>query len=156
MKFRATLRQNGKTATGIAVPDVVIESLGAGKKPPVSITLTPLNAGSGYTYRTTVAPRGDQFLVPVSGEVRANAGVAAGDELDVDIELDTAPRTVDVPSDLIEALASQAAAKGFFDGLSYSHQKAYVVWIEDAKRPETRATRVARTVEMLTEGKRRS
>jgi Bacteriocin-protection, YdeI or OmpD-Associated/Domain of unknown function (DUF1905) len=156
MKFRATLRQNGKTATGIAVPTEVIESLGAGKKPPVSITLTPLDAGSGYTYRTTVAPRGAEFLVPVSGEVRANAGVAAGDELDVDIELDTAPRTVDVPSDLTEALAPEAAAKEFFNGLSYSHQKAYVVWIEDAKKPETRADRVGKTVEMLTEGRKRS
>ncbi|MGZ4471502.1 MAG: YdeI/OmpD-associated family protein [Nocardioidaceae bacterium] len=155
MEFRATLRQNGKTATGIAVPADVVEALGGGKRPAVTVTLTPAG-GAPYTYRTTVAPRGDEFLVPVSAAVRAAAGVAAGDDLDVDLALDTAPRTVDVPADLAEALAPHPEAVAFLEGLPPSHRKAYVVWVEEAKRSQTRATRVARAVEMLREGRRRS
>jgi len=153
-KFTAELRQHGRTATGISVPREVVEGLGAGKKPPVTVTLRAPEVD--HSYRTTVAPRGEEFLVPVSAEVRAAAGVAAGDVLEVEVVLDTAPRTVTVPDDLVAALGDQPAARTFFDGLSYSHQRAYTLWIEDAKRPETRAARVSRAVEMLREGKRRS
>jgi antitoxin component of MazEF toxin-antitoxin module len=150
MEFRATVRQNGKTATGIVVPADVVEQLGAGKRPPVTVTI------GDYTYRTTVAPRGGEFLLSVSAEVRAGAGVAAGDEVDVTVALDTEPRTVAAPPDLAEALAGHEQARTFFDGLSPSHRRAYVDWIEQAKKAETRAGRVTKTVEMLAEGRRRS
>ncbi|HEX7442640.1 MAG TPA: DUF1905 domain-containing protein, partial [Acidimicrobiales bacterium] len=92
--FRATLELNGKTATGLEVPPDVVEGLGGGKRPAVSVTIRD------HTYRTGVGSMGGRSMLPVSAEVRAAAGVAAGDQLDVDIELDTAPREVVVPADL--------------------------------------------------------
>src|SRR5438552_3029066 len=105
MKFRTELLLHGKTATGIEVPADVIEALGGGKKPPVTVTI------AGHTYRTTIAPRGNRLLLPVSGENRAAAGISAGDELDVEIELDTEPRTVEVPADLADALSGEPEAE---------------------------------------------
>jgi len=148
MRFRATIELNGKTATGIEVPEEVVAGLGAGQRPPVLVTL------GDYTYRTTVARMGGRFLVGINAEHRANAGVAAGDELDVEIINDTAPREVTVPDDLAAALTSDSAASAAFDDLSYTHRKEWVRWIEDAKKPETRATRVTKTVASLHEGKR--
>lgn len=148
MKFRATLELHGKTATGIEVPSSVVEALGAGQRPPVLVTL------GSYTYRTTVARMGGRFLVGVNAEHRAAAGVAAGDVLDVEIVTDTAPREVTVPDDLAAALAADNAANAAFGALSYTHRKEWVRWVEDAKKPETRATRVTKTVESLREGKR--
>lgn len=143
MRFRATLETNGRTATGIEVPTSVVDELGAGKRPPVRITLHE------HTYRTTVARMGGRFLVPVSAEVRRAAGVTAGDELDVGIELDEAPRTVDVPGDLAAAMAEVPAAAQAWEKLSYTHQKEWVRSIEDARKPETRARRVAAAVDAL-------
>lgn len=149
MKFRAVLQLHGKTATGIEVPAKVVEGLGTSKRPPVLVTI------KGHTYRTTVAPRGDVYLIPVSGENRTAAGISAGDKLDVDIQLDDQPREVAVPADLAKALKADADAKCFFDGLSYSHRRAYVMWIEEAKKAETRERRVVKALEMLHEGKTR-
>jgi hypothetical protein len=150
MRFRARLQLHGKTATGFAVPAEVVERLGGGKRPPVTVTLN-----GAYTYRNTVAPMGGQFLIGVSAEHRAASGVAAGDELDVDLELDAAPRTVAVPADLAAALDRAPEAKRFFDGLSASRRGAYVTWVESAKKAETRDKRVADAVTMLAEGKTR-
>jgi uncharacterized protein YdeI (YjbR/CyaY-like superfamily) len=97
---------------------------------------------------------GGRFLVPLSAENRTAAGVAAGDEVDVGIEPDTAPREVEVPADLADALAHDDAARATFDGLSFTHRKEWVRWVEEAKKAETRATRLAKTVESLREGKR--
>jgi hypothetical protein len=97
MRFRATIEQSGKTATGIRVPDDVVAGLGAGKRPSVRVTIR------GHTYRSTVASMGGAFMVGVSAENRATAGVVGGDEVDVDIELDTAPREVTVPADFAKA-----------------------------------------------------
>jgi hypothetical protein len=153
LRFRTTLQLHGRTATGIAVPPEVVESLAAGRRPPVLVTLhAPAGA---YTYRSTVAPMGGEHLVGVSAEHRAAAGVSAGDELDVELEHDPEPRVVDVPEDLASALEGDAGARRFFEGLSYSHQRAYTTWVEDAKRPETRARRVAQAAEMLREGRKR-
>jgi len=116
MKFRATLETNGKTATGIEVPASVVDELGSGRRPAVRVTLGP------HTYRTTVAPMGGRFLIPVSAENRAAAGLRAGDQVDVEMELDTAPRTVELPADLAEALEREPAARRFFDGLAYTQQ----------------------------------
>jgi hypothetical protein len=144
MRFRATIELGGKTATGFQVPAEVVERLGAGKRPAVSVTI------NGYTYRSTVAPMGGLYMLPVSAE--AGAGVAAGDEVDVDIELDTAPREVDVPADLAAALNGNLDAKRFFAGLSYSNKRRIVLSIEGAKTAETRARRIAKTVIMLEQG----
>jgi hypothetical protein len=149
MRFRATIQLAGKTATGIQVPAELIERLGAGKKPAVRVTIR------GHTYRTTVASRGDRFLVGVSAENRASAGVGAGDELDVEIELDTEPREITVPSDLADALAADTEAGTFFNSLTYSQKRWYVEPIEQAKKAETRERRLAKALDMLREGRKR-
>ena len=149
MRFHAILELHGKTATGIRVPAEVVDGLGAGGKPAVLVTI------GGYTYRTTIATRGDRYLVGVSAENRAGAGVAAGDEVEVEIQLDTEPREITVPPDLAEALGADAQARQFFDGLSYSQKRWYVEPIDQAKKPETRERRVAKAVEMLKAGRRR-
>ena len=147
MRFRTTIELGGKTATGMRVPPEVVERLGAGKKPAVSVTI------NGHTYRSTVASMGGVFMLPVSAEVRAAAGVAAGDAVDVDIELDTAPREVALPSDFAAALDGDAAARSFFDGLSYSNKRRIVMPIEDAKTPETRQRRIDKAIDALRGGK---
>ena len=149
MRFHATLELAGKTATGIRVPPEIVAGLGQGKKPPVKVTI------GSHTYRSTIAPRGDRFLLPVSAENRAAAGVSAGDAVDVEIVLDTAPREVTVPADLADALAREPDAKGFFDGLSYSQKSWFVLSVEGATKPETRQRRVDKAVVMLREGRAR-
>jgi hypothetical protein len=146
MRFRATILRNNKTATGIPVPPEVVAALGSGRRPAVSVTI------AGYTYRSTVASMGGVFMLPVSAEVRQKAGVAGGDEVDVDIELDTAPREVTVPPDFAEALDRDAAARRSFDRMSYSHKRRWVMSIEDAKTPETRQRRIAKAVTELHDG----
>ena len=143
MFFRGTVELGGRTATGIEVPAEVVESLGQGKRPAVRVTL------NGHTYRSTVASMGGRFMLPVSAEVRAAAGVAAGDELEVVVELDTEPRIVEVPVDLAAALAEDPVAGAAFARLSYSHQRAHVLAVEGAKKAETRARRVADAVRKL-------
>jgi hypothetical protein len=147
MRFRATLELGGKTATGIRVPDEVVEGLGAGRKPAVSVTI------NGHTYRSTVATMDGVFMLPVSADVRAAAGIAAGDEIDVGIELDTAPREVTVPIDFAAALDAEVDARRFFETLSYSNKRRFVLSIEDAKTPETRQRRIEKSVAALREGR---
>ncbi|WP_375491351.1 YdeI/OmpD-associated family protein [uncultured Jatrophihabitans sp.] len=148
MRFQSVVELGGKTATGIAVPDEVVAALDAGKRPAVAVTI------GGHTYRTTVAAMNGRFLVPLSAQNRAAAGVAAGDAVEVDIAVDTGKREVDVPADLAAALAGDTTAASFFDALSYTYRKEWVRWIEDAKRPETRATRLQKTVTLLHAGQR--
>jgi hypothetical protein len=138
--FRTTLVQSGKNATGIEVPADLVARLGPGKRLPVRVTI------NGHTYRSTVAMMGGTFMVPVSAENRASAGVAGGEEVAVELEPDTAPREVVVPADLAEALDRDKGAKRRFDSLSYSHQRAHVMAIEGAKSPETRQRRIAKAV----------
>lgn len=147
LKFQAELRLEGKTATGIQVPPEIVAALGSSKKPPVRITINQ------YTYRTTVAAYGDVFMIPVAAEHRNSAGINAGELVEVEIELDTEPREVSVPADFAEALAGDAQAKQFFEGLSYSNKRRFVLSIEDAKTPETRQRRIAKSVSTLHEGK---
>lgn len=148
MKFKASLRLEGKTATGIEVPADVVAALGKGKRPPVYVTIR------GYTYRSTVAAYGDLFMLPVSAEVRKQAGVVAGETVEVEVALDEEQRTVVLPNDLAQALAAAPEAKRFFESLSYSQQRRYVLSIEDAKTAETRVRRVERTVAMLLDGRK--
>ena len=149
MRFRTVLESNGKTATGIRVPPEVVAALGPSKKPAVRVSI------AGHTYRSTVATRSGVFLVGVSAENRRAAGVAAGDELDVELELDTEPREVAVPPDLMAAFAADARAQSFFDTLTPSQKQWYVLPIEQAKAAETRARRVAKALGMLREGRKR-
>ena len=149
MRFRTVLESNGKTATGIRVPPEVVAALGPSKKPAVRVTI------AGHTYRSTVATRSGVFLVGVSAENRQAAGVAAGDKLDVELELDTEPREVAVPPDLMAAFAADARAKNFFDTLTPSQKQWYVLPIEQARAAETRERRVAKALGMLREGRKR-
>lgn len=147
MRFHSVVQLGGKTATGIPVPEEVVTSLGSSKRPPVRVTI------NGHTYRSTLASRGGQFMLPISAENRASAGVAAGDEVEVDIELDTAPREVTVPPDLAEALEREVDAKRYFEGLSYSQKQRHVLPIEQAKTAETRQRRIDKALSMLREGR---
>jgi len=147
MRFRATLETEGKTATGINVPAEVVDALGAGKRPRVTVTI------NGHTYRSSVAVLGGRYMLGVSAENRAAAGVEGGQDVDVDLELDTAPREVTVPSDFAAALAAEPAAQATFDGLSYSNKSWHVLQIDGAKTDETRQRRIARSVEALRAGR---
>lgn len=149
MRFRTTILQSGKTTTGIQVPDEVVAALGPGKRPAVRVTI------NGYTYRSTVAVMGGAFMVGVSAQHRAGAGVAGGDEVDVDMELDTAPREVRVPEDLAAALAAEPAAGRTFDGLSHSNRSWHVLQVEGAKTDQTRQRRIAKSVDALKDGRAR-
>jgi len=149
IKFRATLLLAGKTATGFEVPEEVVEALGAGKRPAVKVTI------AGHAYRSMVAPRGARYLVGVNAENRAAAGVAAGDEVEIGLALDTEPREVAVPADLAAALEADPEASAFFASLTPSQKGWYVHPIEQAKRPETRERRVAKAIGMLREGRKR-
>ena len=146
MRFRTTIELGGKTATGFRIPEDVVADLGSGKRPAVRVTI------GGHTYRTTVAPMGGVFMIPLSAENRAGAGVAAGDEVDVDVELDTEPRVVTVPPDFAEALDRQPDARRAFDALSYSNQRRHVLSIEGAKTDETRQRRIGKAVDALRQG----
>jgi hypothetical protein len=140
------LKDENVNATGLPVPAEAVAALGAKKKPPVKVTL------SGYTYRSTVAAYGDVFMLPLSAEHRKAAGVNAGDQVEVTIELDLEPRTVDVPTDLAVALSQAPGASAAFDALAYSIRKEYVRQVETAKAQETRERRIAGIVAKLTKG----
>ena len=147
MKFRTTILESGGTTTGIRVPDEVMDALGKGKRPAVRVTI------NGFTYRSTVATLGGEPMVGVSAENRAGANVKGGDEVDVDIELDTEPREVSVPEDLAAALEADAAARGTWDRLSYSNRSWHVLQVTGARTDETRQRRIARSIEALREGR---
>ena len=149
MKFRAVIELGGKTATGFQVPPEVVEALGSGKRPAVTVRI------GGHTYRSTVAPMGGASYIPLAAENREAAGVAAGDEVEVEVELDTAPRTVDVPPDLAAALDAEPSAREFFDGLSNSNKKWHVLSVVGAKTDETRQRRIEKSVAMMKEGRAR-
>lgn len=147
MRFHATLELAGKTATGIEVPAEVVAALGPGKRPAVVVTI------NAYSYRSTVAPMGGRFMLPVSAEVRERAGIAAGDTVEVALALDSAPREVVVPPDFAAALAGDAAAASAFEALSYSNRRRHILAVEGAKTPETRQRRIAGALAALREGR---
>jgi len=149
MRFRTTILQSSKTATGIEVPPDVVASLGSGKQPLVRVTI------NGFTYRSAVAVMGGVFMVGVSAENRAGAGVKGGDEVDVDIELDTEPRTVEVPPELATALDADPAAKATFEKLSPSNKGWHVSQVTGTNNPETRQRRIEKQIAALHAGKPR-
>jgi hypothetical protein len=133
----------GKTATGFEVPASVVESLGAGKRPAVHVTI------KRHRYRSTVAPLGGKFWIPVSAENRELAGVAAGDTLEVELVLDTAPREVVEPPDFKKALDRDTPARKVFDGLSYTNKRQHVLSVEGAKTAATRERRIQKALAAL-------
>jgi len=143
VQFTTTVLQARKTATGLPVPPDVIDALGSGKRPAVVVTLN-----GGYTYRSTVGVMNEQFLVPLSAEHRAGSGVAAGDSVEVTLEVDTLPREVHVPEDFVAAL-TEAGVRPAFDALSNSRQRALADPVAQAKAPETRLRRIEKAVESL-------
>jgi hypothetical protein len=143
-RFVATLEQHG-SGTVVVVPFDLKEAFGSGR-PPVRATV------NGYTFRTTLFTMGGRALLGLNREVREAATVEPGQEVSVALERDDEPRTVEVPSDLGAALEADPVVRETFDGLSYTHRKEYVRWIEEAKRTETRTRRVEKSVEMLREG----
>jgi uncharacterized protein DUF1905/bacteriocin resistance YdeI/OmpD-like protein len=141
MKFKTVLtRGKTKNVTGIVVPAEVVEALGGGKRAPVRITI------NGYAYRSTLAVMGGKCMVGVAAEHREKAGVEGGDTIEVSIELDAAPREVELPPDLVTALA-KAKVRAQFDALAYSVRKEQVRSIEEAKAAETRQRRIERAVQ---------
>lgn len=143
MRFETTMTLVGNN-TGIEVPPEVIEALGAGRKPPVKVTV------NGYEYRNTVAVMGGKYMISFSSDKRAATGIQGGDPIVVDLELDTAPRTVDVPDDLAAAIDAAPGAREAWERLAPSHKKAHVTAVESAKAPETRQRRITKAVESLT------
>ena len=142
IQYRTTMHSIGRN-TGIPVPPEVLEQLGAGKRPAVEVSV------NGYRYSGTVGSMGGLALISFSAERRAQSGIAAGDRLQVELAVDTAPRTVAPPADLATALAA-AGATAAFGALAPSHQKAHVTAVESAKTPETRMRRVHAVVTALT------
>ncbi len=146
--FTTTVLKDEKVnATGLPVPAEVIAALGESKRPKVVVTL------GGHTYRSTVAAYGEVFMLPLSAEHRLAAGVQAGDRVEVTLELDTAPRTVEIPEDLAAALEAQPGAQAAFEALSFSIRKEHVRQVESAKAAETRSRRIAAVLEKLAETK---
>ena len=143
MRFHTTILGAGKTAAGIQVPTEVVEALGPSKKPAVRVTI------GDFTYRSTVATINGVFMIGVSNDVRKSTGLAVGDEVDIDLEIDTAPREVSVPPELAALLDAEPDARRAFDALSYSNKRAIVEPIDGAKAPETRQRRIDKALESL-------
>ena len=135
MKFTTTIVLDGNN-TGIEVPAEVMSALGTAKRIPVVVTV------GGHSYRSSVAPYKGRLMISLSAANREAAGVSGGDEVEVTLEPDTAPREVVVPADLARALDADAAAKARFDGLSYSNRNRIVLSIESAKTEATRLRRI--------------
>lgn len=144
-KFKTKLHQmEGMNATGIVVPAKIVEALGAGKKPPVNVTID-----GEYTFRGRIAVMGGDYLIGVAAAHREKVGIKGGDAIEVEIALDEAPREVAIPPALAKALAKKKGAKAAFDVLSYTARKEAARQVESAKSEETRARRIAKIVEGL-------
>jgi Bacteriocin-protection, YdeI or OmpD-Associated/Domain of unknown function (DUF1905) len=146
-RFRTTILQSGKTAMGFEVPQEAVDALAAGKRPPVKVTI------NGHTYRSSIAVLQGRYMIGVSAENRGPAGVTADDEVDVQLELDTAPREVTIPPDLAAALDAEPNARRTFDALSYSNKSWHTIQVAGAKTPETRARRIEKSIAALKEGR---
>jgi hypothetical protein len=150
IQFKTRLQPRGN-ACAVVLDDGQVAVVGEGaKRFPVVATV------NGYTWRTSVARMGGEFLVGLNREVREGAGVQTDDEVEVSLELDTAPREVEVPEALASALASDAEAAALFGRLAFTHRKEFARWVAEAKREETRQRRVQQAIEMIRAGQTRS
>jgi hypothetical protein len=141
--FHTTLHQQGNNV-GIVVPDEVVAELGAGKRPLVKVTLN-----GAYEFVYTLAVMGGKNMIGFSSAHRAASGFQGGDEVEITLELETAPREVDLPPELVSALAADPVAAAAFDKLAFTHRKEHARSIADAKAPETKQRRVEATVKKL-------
>jgi len=142
-KFKTAIQKaEEKDAMGILVPEAIIEKLASGKKPKVSVTL------KSYTYRSTVFFMAGKYMLPLAKEHRAKAGISDGEKVEVTLELDNAPREVEIPKDLAAALKKAGLTKDFA-ALAYTHRKEHVRSIEEAKALETRQRRIEKAVAMV-------
>lgn len=144
--FRTTLQAGRGNSVGIVVPDDVVAAFERGKRVPVVVTID-----DDYQYRTTIASMGGRFLISFNAQTRAATGRTAGDDVEVRLDIDDAPRVVQVPDDLADELRHDETAKAGWDKLSYSHQRAHAESITDAKAATTRAKRVAKVLDALRE-----
>lgn len=142
MRFRSIVERHG-TATGVEVPDAVVDALDGGRRPPVTVDL------GAYRYRSTVAASHGRFMLPVSREHRQATGVEVGDALEVELSLDLEPREVSLPADLGAALAAEPELGRRFESLSYGRQRRFVLDVEGIKRPDARQRRVDQAIEKL-------
>lgn len=149
MRLTVELQRTGGNTTGFEIPGDFVAELGGGGRPKVAVTM------NGFAFRSTIAKMGGTYWLGISAERRAAAGVEGGQVYDLDIELDAAPRTIEAPDDLRAALDADPAAHDTWRALSYSHQRAHVDSITSAKTVETRARRIAKSMEMLRAGKTR-
>ena len=146
--FRAVIEDAGNGGAYVSVPFDVEQAFGKKRVKVLAVI-------EGVPYRGSLVRMGtDCHLLPVLKEIRQQIGKAIGDEIEVTVEEDTQPRQVTVPTDLQQVLDADPVAQAFFERLSYTRQKEYVQWIEEAKRPQTRLSRLEKTVEMLKQGKR--
>ncbi|MFI0452970.1 YdeI/OmpD-associated family protein [Actinomadura sp. 6N118] len=145
MKFLATVTPQGNAA-GVEVPTEIVEALGSGKRPPVVITI------NGHTWHSRVAAMRGKLLIGISAANRKASGIAEGDEIEVDLRLDTEPRVVNEPPDFAAALDGDPAARAAFDRLAYSHRRKHVLAIEAAKIPETRRRRIDKAITAILGG----
>jgi hypothetical protein len=143
VRYRTTLLLFGPNNTAIPVPDEILASFGRGRRVPVVVTV------NGYAYRTTTAPYTGQTLIPFNAAHRTATGLRGGEEIEVDLVTDDAPRQVDIPADLATAFEGAPEAEAFFATLSYTNRRSFTTWIEGAKKPETRVARVGKAVELL-------
>ena len=146
--FKTQLLKGDGDTTGFVIPDTVVDAFGQGKKPKVTVTIN-----GGFSYPNTVAVMGGKYMIGISKERRKLAGVSGGETIEVTLELDTAPRVMEVPPDLQAALDKDKAAKAYFATLSYSNQRRHIDPINDAKTPETRTRRIEKSVALFHEGK---
>lgn len=144
--FDAPVKSAGGGGYYVEVPFDVLAAFGTAR-PKVVVTF------DGHRYRGSIAPMRGCSMLPILKEIRAAIGKGEGDAVRVTVEPDTAPREVDVPPELAAALAERPDAAARFERMSYTHRKEYAQWITDAKRPETRARRLAKAVELIAEGR---
>lgn len=145
--FDTTILQIGNN-TGICVPEEIVEQMDAGKKPPVNVTV------NNFSYKSSIAVMNGKFMISVSAAIRSKTGIKGGDQVTVQLELDTQPREVTLPADFEEALDKNPEAKAFFKQLSYSNKQRYVLPIGQAKTEETRQRRIEKAIQDLSEGKK--
>lgn len=143
MRWTGELQQGQGNTAGFVIPDEVVDKLGGGRRPKVTVTI------DGYSWRSSIANMGGQFMLGVSQAHRAASGLTPGQTYAVDLELDTAPRSVQLPDDLAKAIDAQPGARQRWDALAYTHQKEHVDAVEGAKKAETRASRIDKCLTML-------
>lgn len=144
--FTAVIQNAGGGGAFVEVPFDVEKEFGS-KRPKIRAMI------DGVAYRGILTRMDtDCHVLGIRKEIREQIGKTLGDEVTITVELDTEPRVVEIPSELKKAFRTEKEAKAFFEKLSYTHQREYVTWIDEAKRTETRQNRIAKTIEMLKKG----